>query len=75
LPNVEKEDVYYHGNLIEKDPDDNKYVDCEIAANATYIVSEDADFRVLKRVSFPTVSLLTADEFLVILDQPDLFQG
>lgn len=67
LPNVEKVDVYYRWNLITNDPDDNKYTDCAIAANATFIVSDDSDFRVLKRVQFPNLVLLTSDEFLEML--------
>lgn len=29
---------YFQFNLIEKDKDDNKFVDCAIAANASFIV-------------------------------------
>ncbi|MFN4253416.1 MAG: putative toxin-antitoxin system toxin component, PIN family [Saprospiraceae bacterium] len=67
LPNVEKVDVHYRWNLITNDPDDNKYTDCAIAANATFVVSDDSDFRVLKRVQFPNLVLLTSDEFLEML--------
>jgi len=68
LPNVEKVEVFYHWNLIVNDPDDNKYTDCAIAANATYVVSDDADFRILKRIPFPKLALLTSDEFLAVLE-------
>ncbi len=37
--------TYYDFNLIEADPDDNKFVDCAIAANAEFIVTEDRHFR------------------------------
>ncbi len=47
-------------NLITNDSDDNKYTDCAVTANATYVVSDDADFRVLKRTPFPSLNLLTA---------------
>ena len=30
---------YYRFNLIQADPDDNKFVDCAIAANAHFIVT------------------------------------
>ena len=33
--------------------DDNKFVDCAFAANATYIVSDDKHYDVLKEVDFP----------------------
>lgn len=51
-------------NLIEADPDDNIFVDCAIIANADYIVSEDSHFRVLDRISFPKVNVLTLDQFM-----------
>ena len=67
LPNVEKAEVWYRWNLINADADDNKYTDCAIAANAKFIVSDDAHFRVLKRIPFPKVDLLTSDEFLEVV--------
>ncbi|MCO6475844.1 MAG: putative toxin-antitoxin system toxin component, PIN family [Phaeodactylibacter sp.] len=39
LPNIEKKEVYYRWGLIDADPDDNKFVDCAIAANAKFIVT------------------------------------
>lgn len=36
----------YH--LIESDPDDNKFVDCAITANAKYIVTEDRHYDVVR---------------------------
>lgn len=39
---------YYHFNLIEADPDDNKFVDCAINSNATFIVTEDSHYNILK---------------------------
>lgn len=56
-------DPQYHFHLITQDPDDNKFVDCAIIANADYIVSEDAHFRVLSDISFPRVNVVTLDQF------------
>jgi predicted nucleic acid-binding protein len=50
-------------HLISKDPDDNKYIDCSIAANAYCIVSKDAHFRPFKNNKFPPLLVLTLDEF------------
>src|SRR5882757_4458515 len=36
---------YFEWNVIEKDPDDNKFFDCAVAANADFIVSEDKHFQ------------------------------
>ncbi|SRR5258708_3554155 len=59
---------YYEWHIIEKDPDDNKFFDCAVAANADYIVSEDKHFDILANVTFPSVSAIKALEFKQILD-------
>ncbi len=64
--NVQKQEVYYRWNIIEADKDDNKYVDCAIASNADFIVSNDKHFNVLKKLVFPKVKVLSLDEFIVI---------
>lgn len=51
LPNVNKINTYYFWQLINKDPDDNKFVDCAVAANAQYLVSDDSDFRIFENNS------------------------
>lgn len=62
--NVRQISAYYKWNLITADPDDNKFVDCAVAANAKYIVTEDHHFNVLKNVVFPVVNVINIDEFL-----------
>lgn len=62
-PNVRLITKYFKWNLIHADPDDNKFVDCAISANAKFLVSDDKHFKILRRTSFPKVELLTADEF------------
>ena len=66
-PFVEFIDPRYHLDLIQVDPDDNKFVDCAFAANATYIVSNDKHFDVLKSVDFPRIQVLKLIEFLQTL--------
>ncbi len=61
-------DPHYRFGLIEQDPDDNKFVDCAIIAGADYIVSEDAHFRVLADIPFPSVNVIRLDEFIRDLD-------
>lgn len=61
--NVRFYSPHFHFHLIEKDPDDNKFVDCAIIAGADYIVSEDSHFHVLEHISFPTVKVIRLDEF------------
>lgn len=70
LPNVELITPYYRWNLIPEDEEDNKFVDCAIAGNADFVVSNDRDFQVLKKVGFPPVRVLTADEFDAAFRKP-----
>ncbi len=58
---------YYHFQLIDADVDDNKFVDCAIAANASCIVSEDSHFNVLKNISFPKVEVIHLEQFVRLL--------
>jgi uncharacterized protein len=64
LPNIYKTEVYFRWNLIKQDSDDNKFVDCAIASNADFIVSNDRHFKNLKDTSFPRLELMNAAEFL-----------
>lgn len=65
--NLEKVTRYFKWNLIDADPDDNKFVDCAIACNATYLMSEDNHFKILRQISFPKVELIGVKEFKIIL--------
>lgn len=58
---------YYQWNAIKQDPDDNKFFDCAVAANAHYIVSEDKHFNVLKKIPFPSVKRIKTKEFREII--------
>ncbi len=66
--NVAFTNVFFNWRLIYPDMDDNKFVDCAIAANADYLVTNDRDFRVLKDVEFPKIKLLKMDEFMEVLE-------
>ena len=68
-PNVIRKDPHYTFALIEADKDDNKFVDCSIAANAKCIVTEDKHFRVLKNIPFPKVEVLGIEEFSLYLER------
>ncbi len=67
-PNVEFITRYFAWNLIQSDPDDNKFVDCAIACNATYLVSQDRHFKILRQVPFPKVNVLKINEFVDVLN-------
>ena len=55
---------YYHFHLIAADPDDDKFVDCAVACNAKFVVTDDNHFDVLKRVDFPKLNIIDLDEII-----------
>ena len=59
--------IYYRWQLLQ-DADDNKFADCAIAANTDYLITNDRDFNILKRINFPKISVVTIQEFEKILD-------
>ena len=61
--NVKRLTPHYRFHLITADQDDNKFVDCAIAANAEYIVTEDHHFNELKNISFPAVAIINLKDF------------
>ena len=69
LENVEQKEIYFRWGLIEKDVDDNKFVDCAISARAQYVVSNDAHFKVLQGIDFPSLEVIDADTFLDKLEK------
>lgn len=66
--NVEMIEVYYKWNLISNDPDDNKFVDCAVAANADYLVSNDKHFNILNKTEFPKVNVINGKKFIKIIN-------
>lgn len=62
-PNVLHKEPYYQYRLVEQDLDDNKFVDCAIAANASYIVTDDRHFDILENIPFPSVDICTLEMF------------
>ena len=51
--------TYYNFHLIDADKDDNKFVDCAIAAEAKCIVTNDHHYDVLKTIPFPKVEVIS----------------
>ncbi len=66
-PFTELTTVYYNWKLINADPDDNKFVDCAIASQADYIVTNDKHFDILSQIPFPKVEVITIQQFESIL--------
>ncbi len=67
-PFVEFITPYYQFHLITNDPDDNKFVDCAVAAAARYVVTNDHHFDVLRlKSTFPTVEVINLVDFMELL--------
>ena len=58
------QEVYIHFGLIQADVDDNKFVDCAVAADAEFVVTNDKHFDVLKDIPWPRVSVIDIKEFV-----------
>lgn len=58
---------YYHFSVILADPDDDKFVDCAVASNAKYIVTEDSHYNVLKSLGFPNVEIIKLDDIIQMI--------
>ena len=53
---------YFHFKLITADPDDDKFVDCAVASNAKFVVTDDGHFDVLKQIDFPKIEIIGLDD-------------
>jgi len=50
--NIRHVEPKFRFNVISTDPDDNKFCDCAIAAEANFVVREDNDFNALKSAGY-----------------------
>ena len=64
-PNVKAINIFYQWFLLD-DLDDNKFIDCYVAAAADYLITNDSDFNKLKKISFPKINIITLQDFLNI---------
>lgn len=58
------QNTYVHFELLSTDLDDNKFVDCAIAADAEYIVTNDKHFEALRDIPWPKVEIIKIAEFI-----------
>ena len=58
---------YFHFKLITADPDGDKFVDCAVAANAKFVVTDDSHFNVLKQIDFPRIEIIGLDDIIKII--------
>lgn len=69
LQNVNHVEVYTNWGLIQEDPDDNKFVDCTIASNANFIITNDRHFNILKTIGFPKLNVMSIEEFKLFYEE------
>ena len=60
-------DPFYKFDLIQADKDDNKFVDCAIAAQARCIISNDHHYDILSTIPFPHVEVIKLTDFMEML--------
>ena len=58
------QDTYVHFELLPADSDDNKFVDCAVASDAEYIVTNDKHFNPLKKIEWPKIEIIKIAEFI-----------
>ncbi|SET81547.1 putative toxin-antitoxin system toxin component, PIN family [Hymenobacter actinosclerus] len=63
-PNTSFQEACFKWQLIEADPDDNKFVDVALAAGADYLVTNDRHFEILKQLEFPRMAVVSLQDFL-----------
>jgi uncharacterized protein len=61
--NIRQIEPHYRFGVIVADPDDNKFCDCAIAAEADFVVTEDSHFDALKSSGYKPQPL-APDEFI-----------
>lgn len=66
-PNVYWITKYYKWDLVSADSDDNKFVDCAVAGDVKYLVTNDKHFDILRSIDFPKVKTISAEKFLNLI--------
>lgn len=56
-------------NIIERDPDDNKFIECALDGHCRYIVSQDLDL--LDLGSYAGIQIVKVGKFLRLLESVD----
>ena|SRR5438876_9909361 len=61
--NIRQTEPQFRFAVITADPDDNKFCDCAIAADADFVITDDAHFAVLKTAGYKPQPV-SPDEFI-----------
>jgi len=66
-PDIYVQTVYYKWNALDNDPEDNKFFDIAVAANADYLITDDVHFNKVSKLKFPQINVVSSKEFLRII--------
>jgi uncharacterized protein len=66
-PNVIFEEPAFRWGFIVEDPDDNKFSDLALSANANFMLTRDRHFNIFKMIDFPSLNVVNPEEFFKIL--------
>lgn len=69
LSNVHSIEPFYNWQLIEADPDDNKFCDCAVACETDFLVTNDRHYNILAQIPFPPITTIKAEDFLRLITQ------
>ena len=61
--NIRQIEPHYRFGVVVADPDDNKFCDCAIAAEADFVITEDLHFGALESAGYKPQPI-TPDEFI-----------
>ena len=61
--NVIFAEPYYRWQLIEADPDDNKFADLAISTASEALITFDKHFNIFKELTFPKLTVIHPEEF------------
>lgn len=67
-PNVIFSEPYFRWNIINNDPDDNKFSDLAISMNADYLITYDKHFNIFKKIDFPKLRVIKPKQFAEIIN-------
>ena len=67
LPNIDFITPFYRWDMISIDKDDNKYIDCMVAGQADFLVTEDKHFNILRQIEFPDLKVIDLESFAILL--------
>jgi uncharacterized protein len=67
-PNVIFAEPHFQWNIIEEDPDDNKFCDLAISANAHCLITFDRHFNIFQNLDFPKLRIIRPEEFAGLLE-------